>query len=186
MQIVLPVIVVFFLLLLIVPIFSKVYVTFDILNNIGVLSIYVLFIKIFAYKIKREGKEIILFTEKDKKEVQLKVSKKQLRFLKQLSVQLKEKILLKRAVFYSRIGLNDAYLTALGTGFINVLVSMIMGYVKNTKKSARMQVINIPEFNGQYFAIAAHVTCFITLFDIIYAFVMSFLIIKRSEKYERV
>lgn len=180
------IIVVFFLVLLIMPIFAKAYFSFDFLNNLGVVSLYILFIKIIAYKITFKNGQVVIYTSKNKKEIELRVSDKQLRFLKQLSVQLKEKVILKSVVFFSRIGLNDAFKTALGTGLFNSVVSGIMGYIKNTKKSAKMQIVNNPLYNGQSLTITVKVHCFVTIFDAIYSLIMSFVIIKRSEKYERV
>ena len=178
--------IVFFLILLILPIFAKAYISFDFFNNLGAVSIYILFFKIMAYKIKYENKQIVVFTSKNQKEIEVEVSNKQLRFLKQLSVQLKQKIILKNVTFFSRIGLGDAFNTAIGTGLLNVVVSSFMGYVKNIKKSAKMKIINNPNYNGNGFMVSCVICCFITLFDLLYSIFMSLIIIKRSEKYERI
>lgn len=186
MHIILPIVVVFFLALLIMPIFCKVYFTFDVINNIGVISLYVFFIKIIAYKIKRVKNQLVLYTEVKKKEIELEITNKQLRFIKQLTVQLKEKVVFKSVDIYYKIGLNDAYYTAIWSGIFNVIVSSILGYIKNIKKSCKMRVYNFPEYNGINMIASINIKCFITLFDIIYAIFMSFLIIRRSEKYERI
>lgn len=180
------IIVVFFLILLILPLFTKVNVSFDVKNNVGAISVYVLFVKVISYKLKYKNKQIIVYTSEDSTEIELQVSDKQLRFLKQMSVQLKQKIILKNAMFISSIGLNDAYYTALANGLVNSIVYGIMGYIKNTKKSAKMSVVSYPKYNSDCFTVCLVVNCFITLFDILYALVMSCVIIKRSEKYERI
>ncbi|MBQ7884920.1 MAG: DUF2953 domain-containing protein [Clostridia bacterium] len=186
MQIVWHVVIVFFLLLLIVPIFAKVYACFDVFGNIGAVSLYVFFIKIIAYKVRISDGKLIFFTEKNKKEVEVQVSQKQLRFLEQFGVQMKEKTIIKNINVYSRIGMQDAFATAMLSGAINVAISSVMGFIKNSKKSAKMTLVNIPEFNGRFLTMSLQVTGFITLVDILYAIVMSFIIIKRSEKYERI
>ena len=186
MQIVWHIVIVFFLLLLIVPIFAKAYLYFDVLSNVGVISLYVFFIKIIAYKLKISKGYIILYTEKNKKQIEVQVSQKQLRFLKQFTVQMKQKVILKNVTAFSRIGLNDAYSTALGVGEFNVLYSSVMGYIKNLKPSAKMRVVNHAEYNGSKLTFAAQITGFVTIVDVLYAIIMSFIIIKRSEKYERV
>ena len=89
------IIVVFFLIVLILPIFSKAYVTFDFLNNIGVISLYIFCFKIITYKAKFQKFKLVIFTSKDEKDIEVQVSQKQMRFLKQMSVQLKEKLILK-------------------------------------------------------------------------------------------
>lgn len=180
------IIVVFFLIVLILPIFSKAYVTFDFLNNIGVISLYIFCFKIITYKAKFQKFKLVIFTSKDEKDIEVQVSQKQMRFLKQMSVQLKEKLILKDISFYSRIGLYDAFNTAIVTGLFSSLVSAFMGYVKNAKKSSTVNMINNPNYNGHNLTIAFKIRFFITIFDVIYAILMSFIIIKRSEKYERV
>lgn len=180
------IIVVFFLIVSILPIFSKGYVTFDFLNNCGVISLYVFCFKVLTYKIKFEKFKLVVYTSRNEKDIQIQVSQKQMRFLKQMSVQLKQKVILKNVTFYSRIGLNDSYHTAIVTGIISSFVSAIMGYIKNIKKSAVMEMINNPNYNGKNFIIVCKFRFFITLFDVLYALIMSFIIVKRSEKYERI
>lgn len=186
MQIVWHIVVVFFLLLLIIPIFAKAYAYYDVLNNIGVISLYVFFIRVIAYKVKINKGLIVFYTEKNRKEIEVKVSNKQLRFLKQFSVQMKEKVILKNITIYSRIGLNDAYNTAIGVGLFDTVLSGFMGYLKNLKPSIKTRLMNYPEYNSSRLTAAAQITGFITILDVLYALLMSFIIIKRSEKYERV
>lgn len=180
------IIIVLFLILFIVPIFAKLYFSFNVLDNLGAISLYIFFIKIIAYKIKYESGQIVVFTSKHEKDIEIQVSNKQLRFLKQLSVQLKQKIILKKVIIYSRIGLNDAANSAILTGVFNSIVSCFVGYVKNIKKSAKFYVLNNPNYNGYNFTFSSTISCSITIFDVIYALIMAFVIIKRSEKYERV
>lgn len=186
MQIVWQIIVVFFLIVLILPIFSKAYVCYNVLDNNGVVSLYIFFIKIISYKIKIASGNIIFFTEKDKKQIELQVSTKQLRFLQQFSVQMKQKVIIKNITAFSKIGLNDAYHTALAVGAFNAFCSGVIGYLKNIKPSAKMRVYSNPEYNNLRLSFAFQITGFITIIDVIYSLIMSFIIIKRSEKYERV
>lgn len=186
MQIIWQIIVVFFLIVLILPIFSKIYIYYNVLDNIGVVSLYVFFIKIISYKAKITRGNIIFFTEKDKKQIELQVSTKQLRFLQQFSVQMKQKVIIKNITVFSKIGLNDAYHTALAVGSFNALCSGVMGYIKNIKPSAKMRVCNNPEYNKVKLSFAFQITGLITIVDVLYSLIMSFIIIKRSEKYERV
>lgn len=180
------IIVVFFLIILIMPFFAKVYISFDFLNNFGEVSLYLFCFKILTYKTKFENYKLMVYTSKDQKDIELQVSKKQMRFLKQMSVQLKEKIILKNISFYSKIGLNDAFNTALVSGSINSLISAIFGYIKNTKETAKINIVNQPMFNCKNFIIKLNASFFITVFDVIYAILMSFIIIKRSEKYGKI
>lgn len=179
------IITVFFLTLLIFPILIKVNASFNFLDNLGVVSLNIFFIKIFAYNIKFQN-GIVLYNEKSKKKINLKLSEGKKRFLKQFTIQIKEKIILKECTAISKIGLNDAMNTALLTGLFNSVVGALYGKIKTIKKSSRLRIISDPDYNGNcmYFCIYAQI--FINIFDFIYAILMSFLINKRSEKYERI
>lgn len=179
------IIVVFFVALLIVPILIKINVSFDVLNNLGAVSMYVFFIKIFAFKVKVKNKKLLLYSEDSKKEIDFKLSEGKKRFLTQLFAQIKEKIILKDCTTVSRIGLNDAMNTALLTGLFNMVIGGLYGKIKTIKKSSNLRIISNPEYNGMGLSFCVYAHMFITLFDLIYGVFMSFLIIKRSEKYER-
>ena len=61
------IIVVFFLILIVVPIMTKIHASYDVFNNIGTFSLYIFFVKIFAYKVRIKNKNIVLLKQKDKK-----------------------------------------------------------------------------------------------------------------------
>lgn len=180
------IIIVFFLTLLIIPIFTNIHASFDIINNLGAISLFIFFIKIIAYKVRYQNGQIIVFSLHDSKDIPVQLSDKKLRFIEQLGVQIKNKIIVRSVTIYSRIGVRDACNTALLTGVVSALLSSFLGYIKNTKKSAKLKLVNIPDYNGSHMTLSANAKCYITLFDVLYALIMSFLIVKRSEKYERI
>ena len=186
MQNVALIIIVFFLLLLAIPIFTKGYFCYDALNNLGVITIYVFFIKILCYKFKLTKNELVLFTQKKKKQVEFKVSKKQIRFLKQFTVQMQNKVAINNIAFNSRLGINDAMNTALLSGLFNIVCNSIMGILTTKKGKINYSITNYQNFNGMSLVVSVQLSFFIALIDILYAIIMSFLIIKRSDKYEKV
>lgn len=180
------IIVVFFLIMLIIPFFCKIHFSYDLLNNLGAISLYVFFIKIFAFKYKFKGKDIILISRKNRKEIETTLSKKQVRFFEQLTIQLKQKIVIRKLDVYSRIGVEDAMGSALLSGLFTSLTSIILAYIKNVKRSAIVGIKSEPDYNGKSLIFSIYGSIKITIFDIIYSIIMSLTIIKRSEKYERV
>ena len=90
------IVVVFFLVLIVIPINSKLHFSYDILNNIGTFSLHLFFVKIFAYKFRLNGKDIIIISKNNKKQIETKVSNKQIRFFEQLTIQLKQKVVIKK------------------------------------------------------------------------------------------
>lgn len=186
MQSLLLIIVVFFLVLIIIPIFAKAHLSYDLIANLGTISFYIFFIKIFAYKIRFKNKNIIIITQKDKKEIETQLSDKQMRFLEQLTSQLKQKIVVRKIYTFARIGTGNAYSSAVITGLFNVIASSVLAKIKNIKKSARIGVFAEPSYNENHLIFSVYGSFMITIFDIIYSLIMSLAIIKRSEKYERI
>lgn len=174
------------LLLIVMPIFTKIHVSYDVLGNMGAISLYIFFIKIFAYRIRIKDKNIVIITEKNKKEIETELSNTQMRFLEQLTVQFKQKIIVRKLQANSRIGVNDAMNSAILCGLVQSTMSGIFAFVKNTKKSAICGVSTEPVYNGTCLTISVYCSFAITIMDIIYSVIMSVMIIKRSEKYERV
>ncbi len=174
------------LLLIVMPIFTKIHVSYDVLGNMGAISLHVFFIKIFAYRIRIKNKNIVIITEKNKKEIETELSNTQMRFLEQLMVQFKQKIIVRKLLAHSRIGVNDAMNSALLCGLVQSVISSLFAYIKNTKKSAVCCVNTEPVYNGTCLIFSVYCSFALTLMDIIYSVLMSVMIIKRSEKYERV
>lgn len=186
MQSIWLIIIVFFLLLIVMPITTKLHASFDVLHNIGTVSLYVFFVKIFAYKVRLKNKKIVLYTKKNNKEVETEVSSKQMRFLEQMNAQLKQKFIVKQLAAYSKIGTGDAMQSAVLTGLFRSAACSFFAYIKNKKKSAKFKVISEPAYNGTFAMFSLYGKLSITLMDILYSLIMAAIIIKRSEKYERV
>lgn len=179
------IIVVFFLIVLVLPLFVKIHISYNFLDNLGTISMYLFFIKIFAFKVKFKGKNIVLISYKNQKEIETAVSEGQMKFLKQLIIELRQKIIVRKMNAYSRIGFNDAYLSAVCTGLFNSIASGVFAFIKNAKKSAKFKVVSEPDYNGSAFTISFYFSISITLVDIIYSILMALALKKRSEKYER-
>lgn len=180
------IILVFFLVILIVPIFLKAYLCYDLINNLGVISLYVFFIKIIAYKVKFDGKKIVLFTSSNEKEIPLEISKGKMRFIEQFGLQLKEKMVLKRVDVYSNIGATQADKSALMFSAFDIILCVVFCLIKNVKGYCKLNHFGNVSWNKQRFIFSMVSRSFITIFDLIYCAFMALIIIKRSEKYERV
>ena len=178
------IIIVFFVMLSILPIVCKVNLSYDLFNNLGVISINVFFIRVLLLKLRIENGKLCLYSGKSKKTLNIKLSEAKKRFLKQFSVQIKEKIIIKDCITSSIIGVNDAMNTALLTGAFNSIVGGIYAGIKIKKKSSDLKIISNPEYNGHCLSFCICMRVIITIFDFIYGLLISFLIVKRSEKYE--
>lgn len=186
MQDLLLIVIVFFLVILIVPYKIKLHVSYNLLDNLGALSFYIFFIKVLAYKVTIKNKNIVLISEKKEKIIEKEVSQKQMRFLEQLLIQLKQKVVVKKIYLFSRIGIKNAMQSAILTGLFNSIFCSLLAYIKNTKKSAQIGSFCEPLYNDNCFTIGAYIAVSITIVDVLYALIMSLILIKRSEKYERI
>lgn len=177
-----------------IPLFLIVFITFPISLNIrasfnlknkkGIVSLYVFNIRLTVIEFRLQDNNI--FIKKNKKEeiVEFELSEKQKRFAKQFSVQIQNKVNVKNLVSFTRIGTKDALETSMYNGIINSVFACVFGYIKNLKPYAKIDVLSYPAFNKNLFIITLYGKISISFFDFIYSLLMSFIIIKRSEKYE--
>ena len=126
----------------------------------------------------------MFYTSKNKMDVPLQISSGKIRFLEQLLIQLKQKVILKRIDLFSNIGINDAKNSAILAGFIQIVISTIFAKIKTQKMSAKLKHINNISYNQNRFTLALSGRLFITIFDVIYSSIISLLIVRRSEKYK--
>ena len=129
-------VVVFFLIVLIFPIFIKAYASFDVINNVGTISFYIFFIKVICYKTRLGKSGIIFYNSTKENDIPIKLSKRKVRFLEQLAVQLKQKIILKNLTVYSNIGAVDANNSAILAGLAQIIISAVFARINNIKKYA--------------------------------------------------
>lgn len=175
----------FFILLIILPFYFKVKVCLNMQKQNGAISIHLFKIRLLLIRFKLQNQNIVIRKKKRKQEMEFQLSEKQVRFLQQFMVQIKDKIRIKYLHSFSKIGVSDALQTALINGAINSLISVAFAYIKNNKPHVSIYVCSFPAFNRNVFVITAESKLSITILDIIYAVIMSLIIIKRSEVYER-
>ncbi|MEG1948112.1 MAG: hypothetical protein RR140_00810 [Clostridia bacterium] len=167
----------------ILPFNFKIKFSYNFQENLGVFcfSFLKLKLKLFLFTFKKNT--LIIKTKKHKKVIEFEVSQSQIKFIKQLSIQLKDKIKIKDLVAISHIGLGEAMESAILSGFINQLMCGLLAYVKNFKKSANMVIRSHTSFNKVKTEISAMCNFSISIFDILYSILMSFAITKRTDKY---
>ena len=103
----------------------------------------------------------------------------------QLIRQLYFRLLLHSLKFTSEEGYyNDAFVTAMGSGLIDVVSKCAYTRILHNKKSAHIFIANEPKYNQD--CLKAKIECEITisLFDILYSIINSYLSLK-GEDYER-
>ena len=158
----------FLFLLLILPFIFEARVSYNFYKNFGTLSLKLWFIRLTVITFKVKGKEISLVGP-------------EIKLLEQFSVQIKDKIKVKKLEFHSRIGTGDAFHSAMLSSLISVLISMLWGYIKNEKDTALIDVVNHTEYKEKVFQISLLGRVSISIFDTLYSFIMASIIVKKSD-----
>ena len=140
-------IVLFLLILLIIPLFFRIYLSFDPLNNEGMVVIKLFFINIVYFSFQLTINGIIIRTKKERKQLEYKFSDPKIKFYELLTLQLKQKVKLKYINIYSKIGTGDAYHSAMLSGLINIIYHIFSSYLKNLKYSTSISVNSQTLFN---------------------------------------
>ena len=176
----------FFIVILILPISFKLKVSYSVLDNYGSVGIYLFRFKIFHFIFIINKNTIIIKKKKLKKEIEIEFSNSQIRFLEQLFIQLKDKAYLKYALLDSKIGVGDAFNSAIVSAVIMNAFSIFFSIVKNRKKYMKIKINNFTAFNEKVIQLSSIIKFSISIFDILYSLLMSIVIIKRSDKYETI
>lgn len=176
----------FFIFLILIPITINIKLNYDILKNKGVASVHLGFIRIILLVFKIKNKTLVLKTKKHRKEIELNFTDSQMRFYEQFTKQIEQKVRIKRFNISGKLGVSSADKTAILTGALNILSSSFLSILKTKKPYAENLYANFfPAYNKSIFKLYGGGKISISIFDIIYSLLLSAVIIKRSEKYER-
>lgn len=117
----------FLFLLLILPFIFEARVSYNFYKNFGTLSLKLWFIRLTVITFKVKGKKLIVRTKNNAKQIEISLVGPEIKLLEQFSVQIKDKIKVKKLEFHSRIGTGDAFHSAMLSSLISVLISMLWG-----------------------------------------------------------
>ena len=174
----------FFVLLILMPINFKIKTTLNADKKMIYLSIFLWKFKLVLFKIFLNDKKVILYKKKKKKEIEISLSVKQIYFVEQLSNNLKSKTQIHKISFYGKIGLSDAFNTALYCALAISIIETILCYFKNRKPTCSMQNMIMPSYNKKILLFTLYTSVSITLFDLFYSILIS-LFSLRSKKYAK-
>lgn len=172
----------FFILLLLVPIFLEVRVSFNALDNSGAFCIYLSKIKLKYFLFEFVGKTLRLKDEKQITEKDIDFSSPEIALLEEFSKQLKQKARLKFLEVYYHIGLDDAFVTSMLCGVINVSALIFFTSLKNARPTASLSIYDNVSYNKKVVELAANLSVSLSLFDVVYSFLNSLILSKKKAK----
>lgn len=175
----------FFIILLVLPIFLEIRVSFNVLSKSGVFCIYLFKKKLQYFIFEIDGREIRLKDEQQTQEKQIDFDSPELAFYEELSLQIKDKTRLRFLEIFYNIGLGDAYLTSLICGTLNVAILIFFSSLKNSKPTASLALYNTSSFNKTVAELAVVISLSISLFDVVYSLLNSVILSKKKSHHQK-
>ena len=178
------ILVIILIFILIIPIPIKFKVLFNILRLSGEVQVNVF--RFMNYKIKVKFKGQYVYVTKKNKTYREKLSSKNFNvaFVLQMIRQLYFRLVLDRLIFVSENGYyNDAMITAVSTGVIDVISKCVYAKILHNKKSAHILINNEAKYNQDCLNFKIEGKVNISIFDIFYSVINSLWSLK-GEKYE--
>jgi len=174
----------FIIFLLIIPIPIKVDVKFNVLRFSGDLEIAIFKIIKNKFHVRFRG-QYVYITKNDKTRREKITSKNfNIAFVMQMVRQLYFRMILKHLSFVSVGGYyNDAMVTALGCGVIDIISKCLYAKILHNKKSAHIFIQNEGKYNHDCLNFKIEAKISISIFDILYSVINSLWYLK-GEKYE--
>ena len=111
-----------------------------------------------------------MHTKKGKKyqPLELNFSKRKIVYFENLFLQLKDKVKIKYMSYISKIGLQDAFKTAMVIGGLNQVFYSFFGFVKNDKQTATIIIESTPEWNKIVFEISICFRFSVSIYELLY------------------
>lgn len=164
------IIVLFFLTMIIFPLYFRLYFTFDPYKKSGLVVIKLWFIKLeyFTFQLKHSG--IIIRTKKERKQIEYQFTDPKIKFYEDFTMKLRQKTMIKQLNIYSKIGTDDAFEAAILSGFFNIFYKVLTTYIKNFKPSSKIFLSSHTLFNEKVFVVSFYSKISISIFDVIVSF----------------
>ena len=173
----------FFIIIFSLPLSIKLKVCLN-KNNDIILSLFLFKIRLILVRVSFINGKLFLFINKNKKEIELFLSQKQIYFVDHLTKNVLQKMQLKKVGVFFRYGNFDAYKTAMICGFINSVENIVFSYLKNYRQTCSFDKKTYYAFNKDVFCFASYISFSISTFDIIYSLIVSLFTLK-GVKYGR-
>ena len=175
------IIVLFFIFLLIFPMLFKFNIVYEPFENSGVVVLSFFFFDVYNFTFEIKSNSIVIRTKKTRKQIEYNFSDPALKFYEQFSLELKEKIRIKRFDINSVIGTKDAAQTGLIAGIMSIIYHALASYIYNIKVSTKVTIDEEIVYNQEVFKLRLFGKISISLFDILFCFITSLFITKYGQ-----
>lgn len=170
------------IILLMLPIILEVRFSYNLFENKGTICIYLFKIKLQYFLFEICDNQIKIQDQKQTSEKQIDFDSPELAFYEEFVAQIKDKTRLKFLELYYNIGLDDAFLTSMVCGLINVCALILFTGMKNKKPTASLGVYDIVSYNKKVVEFAIDLSVSISLFDVVYSFINSVILSRKKSR----
>ena len=168
-------ILIFFIVVLIVPLGFRGKCFYSLKTNHGFIAIKLWGIKIVNLKIKIKGNQILIIKNHKRSKDEIAVGEPELKFLRFFNDEIKDKIKLRSLNSYMRIGLENPFYSAILSSGVNDFILGFFAYVKNKRPSASCRLVTHTSFTENNFILCFNVRISISILDVIYSVIIAIL-----------
>jgi len=170
--------------LLIIPIPIKFKLIFNVLRLSGAVHLKVFRFINFQVRVRFRGEYVYITTNHKTRREKLSSKNFNVALVVQLIKNIYFRLILNTLNFVSNVGYyNDAMITALSSGVVDIVSKCLYSKILHNKKSAHIFISNEAKYNQDCLNIKVEGNIRISLFDILYSTINALLSL-RGEKYE--
>lgn len=171
----------FFVVVIIFPFSFNLESAYNININDGYFFFKIWKITLKKVQFKRKGRNIILIEQHKNEDLEIEINQEQLRFWKVFLNEIKNKIKIRKIDVQSETGMGDPFKSALFSGVYSSLLLSFFSRLKCSQPTASFLLNNDVNFFEFSFEIKTFLRFSISIFDIIYSFILSLLKSKKDK-----
>ena len=172
----------FIIVIMFFPIKFKLKFSCNLLNKNGAIGVFLFKKKLLHQRFWLKNGKILLQDENDVSSMEIVFDSKEVIFVDVFSKQIKNKTHLKELYLFYNVGLGDAFVSSMFAGIIHFFCLIFFTNLKNSRATASMAVYDTVSYNRQVLEFALKTNISISLFDVVYSFVISLIITNRIAK----
>lgn len=168
------------ILVLVMPIRMKIRVSFNALEKAGGLGLFLFGIKIQDLIFWIRGNKIVSMKNNKAHSKEIEFDSDSMIFVEEFAKQIKNKTHLRELTLIYNFGLNDAFLTSMVAGWLNMFVITFFAVVKSYKPTAKLGMMDNIAYNQKVCTFAIRSRLSISLFDVVYSLARSVMLTKKK------
>ena len=165
----------FFIIILIVPLGFKLKLSFSLKSNRGALSIKLWFIWLKVAKLKVKNGKIYLIQKCKTEEVETEITEPELKFLKFFNDEVKDKLKCRNIFVCTNVGMDNPFYSALISTTLHNLILALFILLKNKHQRCSLKLCPTASFENFNFIIALAGRFSLSILDVLYSFIVSIL-----------